>query len=127
MESYGAAVRGERYLKKNSQFTLVHEEGKSWAGREIVLKALSTGANSSRFGFIVSHRVGNAVVRNRIKRRLREITRQTPVQAGWDIILIARIPAATADYKNLENTVNKLMTRAGLIIGENESNSPGVN
>jgi ribonuclease P protein component len=120
-------VRGERYLKKNSQFSLVYDEGKSWAGKEIVLKALSNGSRSSKFGFVVSRRVGKAVVRNRVKRRLREITRQTPVQPGWDIILIARIAAATTDYANLEISVRKLMLRAGLIIGENEGNRLSAN
>lgn len=116
-------MRGERYLKKNSQFSLVYSEGKSWAGKEIVLKVLSNGSSSSRFGFVVSHRVGKAVVRNRIKRRLREIARQREIQPGWDIIIIARNAAAAADYRTLENTVNKLLLRAGLIIGENEGRS----
>ncbi|MHB8104714.1 MAG: ribonuclease P protein component [Dehalococcoidales bacterium] len=116
-------MRGERYLKKNSQFSLVYDEGKTWAGKEIVLKSLSNGTNSSRFGFVVSHRVGKAVVRNKIKRRLREIARQIKIQPGWDIILIARLPAAEADYATLEKTVGKLILRAGLIVKENENNS----
>jgi ribonuclease P protein component len=120
-------VRGERYLKKNSQFSLVYDEGKSWAGKEVVLKALSNGSSSSKFGFVVSRRVGKAVVRNRVKRRLREITRQTPVQPGWDVILIARVPAAETEYRSLEKSVRKLLLRAGLIVGENEGSSLVVN
>jgi ribonuclease P protein component len=123
----GVAVRGEHYLNKSTQFSLVYDKGKSWAGKEIVLRALPNGLNTSRFGFVVSRRVGKAVVRNLIKRRLREITRHTPVHSGWDIILIARIPAATVDYNNLEKTVTKLLARAGLIVGENEGNRPVVN
>jgi len=120
-------VRGESYLKKNTQFSLVYDEGKSWAGKEIVLKALANGSGSSRFGFVVSRRLGKAVVRNRIKRRLREIARHTLVKSGWDIILIARAPAATADYASLEKSVRKLLVQAGLIIGENEGNRLGAN
>jgi ribonuclease P protein component len=115
-------VRGERYLKKNSQFSLVYDEGQSWTCREIVLKALMNGLDSTRFGFVISHRLGKAVARNRIKRRLREITRLTPAQPGWDIILIARIPAASLDYQGLEKSVKKLLVKAGLIVGENEGN-----
>jgi ribonuclease P protein component len=127
IEPYGAAVRGERYLKKNSQFSLIYDKGRSWAGKEIVLKALSNGLSSSRFGFVVSRRIGKAVIRNRIKRRLREIARQTPIQPGWDIIFITRVPAATTDYTGLKSSVRKLLLRAGLIIGENEGSSPGTN
>jgi ribonuclease P protein component len=115
-------VRGENYLKTNNQFSLVYDKGQSWTGREIVLKTLLNGLNATRFGFVISHRLGKAVVRNRIKRRLREITRQTPVQPGWDIILIARVPAASLDYQGLEKSVKKLLIKAGLIVGENEGN-----
>jgi len=115
-------VRGERYLKSNSQFALVYDEGRSWTGREIVLKALTNKSSLTRFGFVVSHRLGKAVVRNRIKRRLREITKAAPVQSGWDIILIARVPAAPLDYQGLEKVVNKLLLKAGLIVRDNEGN-----
>jgi ribonuclease P protein component len=119
-------VRGAKYLKKNSQFNLVYDEGQSWTGKEIVLKALSNGLNSTRFGFVISHRLGKAVVRNRLKRRLREIARQTPVQPGWDIIFIARIPATEKDHQGLEKSVKKLLLKSGLI-RENEGNSLRTN
>lgn len=117
----GADVRGERFLNKTGQFENVYNGGKSWAGKEIVLRALPNALDASRFGFVVSRRIGKAVVRNRVKRRLREIARQTPVQPGWDIVVIARVPAAGADYKNLERSVRMLLLRAGIIVGENES------
>jgi ribonuclease P protein component len=116
-------VRRERYLKHNSQFNLVYDGGKSWAAKEIVLKALRNNLKLSRFGFVASHRVGKAVIRNRIKRRLREISRPINIKPGWDIILIARIPAAESDYKSLEKSVRKLLVRADLMVGENEGSS----
>ncbi len=120
-------MRGERYLNKSGQFSLVYDEGKSWAGKDIVIRALPNRLETSRFGFVVSRRVGKAVVRNRVKRRLREITRQSSIQPGWDIVLIARIAAATRDYQGLKDSVGKLLFRAGLITGENESNRPVAN
>lgn len=120
-------MRGEVYLKNNNQFSLVYDDGKSWTDKEIVLKALPNKSSLSRFGFVVSHRVGKAVIRNRIKRRLREIARQIKIKPGWDIVLIARVPAAESDYKSLEKSVNKLLLRAGLIVGENEGSSLVVN
>ena len=120
-------MRGERYLTRKVQFSLVYDEGKSWAGKEVVIKALPNGLDSSRCGLVVSRHVGKAVVRNRVKRRLREILRQTPLQPGWDIIFIARAPAAVADYSNLGKSVRNLLYRAGLFVGDYEGVRPGTN
>jgi len=123
----GVAVRGEQNLTRKTQFELVYNEGKTWAGKEIVVKALPNGLDLSRYGFTVSRRVGKAVVRNRVKRLLREIVRQTPLQPGWDIIFIARATAAGADYTNLGKSVRKLLFRAGIFVGEYEGVSSGAN
>lgn len=120
-------MRGEQYLTRKAQFDLVYEDGRSWAGKTIVIKARPNGLDLSRYGFTVSRRIGKAVVRNRIKRLLREILRQTPLQGGWDIILIARAPAAGADYKVLGKAVRSLLYRAGLYVGEYEGVRPGAN
>ncbi len=69
----------------------------------------------SRCGFSVGKKVGKAVVRNRVKRLLREITRHMPVKTGWDIVLIARSNSAMAQYAELNNTVVKLFSRARLL------------
>ena len=120
-------MRGERYLTKDIQFQRVYDNGRSWAGGEIVIKALPNGLDLTRYGFAVGRRVGKAVVRNRIKRRLREILRRSLLPTGWDIIFIARNPAAQADYQSLKKSVGSLLLRAGLSVGENESVRPGVN
>jgi ribonuclease P protein component len=119
-------LRGETTLTGKAQFDLVYEKGRSWAAKEIVIKALPNGLDLTRYGLTVSRRVGKAVVRNKIKRRLREILRQMCLPSGWDLIIIARNPAANADYNTLGKSVVKLLNRAGLFMGEHEGNSPGV-
>jgi ribonuclease P protein component len=120
-------VNGKQLLTRKIQFSLVYEKGKSWATREVVLRALGNGLDLSQFGFVVSKRIGNAVTRNRVKRRLREIVRKIPVQPGWDIVVIARMPAATAGFEELGQSVRKLLGRAGLPAGENEAFGAGTN
>ena len=118
-------MRGESYSEGKIQFSLVYAEGGAWKNRELIVRALPNKLNSSRFGFVVSRRVGKAVVRNHIKRLLREIIRQTPVKPGWDIIFIARIPAAASGFADLGKSARTLLFRAGLC-GENEGISTGI-
>jgi len=113
-------MMGEDNLTKRAQYTLVYSEGKSWASNLLVMKALSNGLTLSRYGFSVSRKVGDAVTRNRVKRRLREILRITPVKPGWDIVFIARSPAATTSYAELKKTVENLLSRARLLTREDE-------
>ncbi len=113
-------VKEGKYLTKPEQYALVYNKGSSWISSLVVMKVLPNGLSLSRYGFSVSRRVGKAVVRNRVKRLLREILRQTPLQSGWDIIFIARPAAATADYATLEKSVNDLLSRARLLRREHE-------
>jgi ribonuclease P protein component len=119
-------LRGEKTLTGKAQFELVYKRGRSWAAKEIVIRTLPNGLESTRYGLTVSRRVGQAVVRNRIKRRLREILRQINLPPGWDLVVIARNPAANADFATLGRSVEDLLVRAGLYAGEHEGNSPGA-
>jgi ribonuclease P protein component len=113
-------MRGEQYLTRSEQYALVYEKGNSWASELVVMKALPNQLERSRYGFSVGKRLGGAVVRNRVKRRMREIMRALPLEAGWDIILIARPKAAAADFAGLEKTVRGLLSRAKILAREYE-------
>jgi ribonuclease P protein component len=80
----------------------------------LVLNACPNDTQTSRFGFTVSKRLGNAVERNRIRRRLRSAVVSTDIKCGWDLVLIARNRARNANYHVLRRSLNRLLLRANL-------------
>ncbi len=104
-------------LKARKDFVSVYRKGRAWTNQLLVLRALSSDLPHHRCGFVVSKRVGKAVARNRLKRRLREGLRPLAVQPGWDLVLLARLPAAKASYHELREAIVNLLSRARLLDG----------
>ncbi len=120
-------MKGERYLTRTAQYGAVYRKGSSWGHPLLVMKALPNGLEFTRCGLSVSKRVGKAVVRNRVKRQLREILRQIPLRPGWDIVFIVRPAAAGTRFAALEGGVKGLLTRARILSEECEKACPGTN
>lgn len=81
-----------------------------------MIRPRANGLPHNRFGFVTARAVGKAVVRNRVRRRLREAARSLPLKGGWDVVVIARRSAAEATYRELRETMASLLTRAGLTV-----------
>lgn len=107
-------------LKKRAQYQAVYRSNNVKADSYLVVKALANQLDFSRFGFSVNKALGNAVVRNHVRRLLKEIARLEPIRPGWDIVFIARPRAACADYHVLKRCVEKLLSRAELMREKDE-------
>lgn len=100
-------------LKKNSDFQKVYKRGKSYANRYLVLYVLKNGTECNRIGISVSKKVGNSIVRHRLKRLIKEAYRlqENIFYSGLDIVVIARMSAKDISYKKTESA---LLHLAGL-------------
>ena len=108
-------MRRELRLRSSRRFSQIHQEGRSWANSYLVLKVLSNGADKTLFGLVTTRRLGGAVVRNKIRRRLREILRDAPVKVGWDLVFIARKRKEVPRFNDLKGAAHNLLHRAKLL------------
>lgn len=116
-------------IKENRLFRRLYGTGKCAADPFLAVYCLKSrgkpvrsadappSPSRNRLGLTVGVKVGKAVVRNKVRRRLREIYRlaEPRMQTGWDIVIVARTRAADADYKTLERSAEKLFTRLKLL------------
>lgn len=105
----------EERLTRSAQFTAVFNHGKFWANELMVVRAMPNGLEFSRFGIIASKKVGNAVIRNRARRLIREAIRLIPVKPGWDIVIVARKGIVGTGYRDIEPAFVSIMNRARLL------------
>ena len=103
-------------LKLNHIFRkLYHTSGV--ASPYLVLYARPNRSEANRVGITVSKKLGHAVVRNRVRRRLREVYRlnEDRVMPGWDIVMVARSKAVTAPFPALTKAYLDLAAKAGIL------------
>jgi ribonuclease P protein component len=108
----------KRYrLRTDAQFKRVRGGGRSWANPLVVLYALRNDEEVTRVGFSVSKRIGKAVTRNRVKRLLREAIRLrfSDIAQGYDLVLIARGPIASASWRDIVTAVDQLLLRSHMV------------
>ena len=104
-------------LKKTKDFQKVYNKGKSYANKYLVMYVKTGESGPSRYGFSVSKKVGNSVVRHRITRLLRESVRKNDalVKEGNRIIIVARKDVKDKNFKDVDGAVIHLMKLHGIL------------
>ena len=108
-------------LKLNYEFHRLYSKGKSAVTPCLVVYARHTKRERNRIGFTVSTKLGHAVVRNRVRRRLREIYRlhEAEFVPGTELVVVARSRAVSATYQQLERALLSACGKLG-VLRENE-------
>lgn len=104
-------------LKENYEFRRLYQKGASAVGGCMVIYCRRNRLGRNRLGITVSVKIGNAVKRNRARRRLREVCRlNSPCLCqGWDMVLVARGRTLTAPWKELNDTFLRLCRKLELL------------
>ena len=102
-------------LVRKSEFDEVYRAGKRRSSFHFTVFVRASGQPFSRFGFSIKKALGGAVVRNRIRRRLREIVRchRREIPAGWDIVIHPKSAVAKAPFAALSVDLLRLLQSAG--------------
>jgi ribonuclease P protein component len=108
-------MQKERRLRRRKDFAAAYRKGRVYGNQLLVLRVVLHAGVGARFGFVTGKVVGNAVVRNRVKRRLRAAAVQMDVRPEVDIVVGARKAAAAATYHTLYISLAALIERAGLV------------
>lgn len=109
-------------LKLNHEFRRLYAKGKSAAVPCVALYCRKNRLGVSRLGLTTGVKLGKAVVRNRVRRRLREIyrTHEKRFYPGYDLVVVARTRAVHASYAELERQMLKAADKLGLLLPRGE-------
>lgn len=112
-----AAVKHTVSLKLNHEFRRLYNKGKSAASPYLAVYCRRNRLGYSRLGLTTGVKLGHAVQRNRVRRRLREIyrTNEHILAPGWDIVVVARVKSVYAKYSDLERSFLSLARKLDLV------------
>ena len=112
-------MQKEQRLRKSKDFRKVRNKGRNWHSNSMVLLAFrrnSEDLKPTRFGFVVSKRIGKAVVRNKYKRKMRSTVSSLTIECGWDVICIVKRGQTDREIKVVSDSMVDLLRRANLIV-----------
>ncbi|MEO6397824.1 MAG: ribonuclease P protein component [Tepidiformaceae bacterium] len=105
-----------RRLRKGTEFDTAFSKGTVIGSSLLAVRYVANGSGVTRWGFAVGKRLAKrAVVRNRLKRRIREVARRLDVAPGYDFVVVARPALLVAERSAIEPGLRRVLDRAGLL------------
>jgi len=110
-------------LARPQDFATLQGSGITRSHALLFARFMRTDGEATRFGLSTGRKLGGAVVRNRVRRRLREALRvmAPSFQPGWDVLIIARPALIEADHKALVGALRRVLGRAGVLEGQSST------
>ena len=109
-------------LKQNHEFRRLYAKGRSAVSPYFAIYCRKTNRPISRLGITTGVKLGNAVKRNRARRRIRELYRTNEVRLapGWDVVVVARVRSIYGRYGDMERSFLQLMKKLGVAASAEE-------
>ncbi len=107
-------------ITRPSDFAALQRDGTSRSSAFLSIRLRRTDLPVTRFGFATGKKLGGAVVRNRVRRRIRESLRalSARIAPGWDVLVIARAPIVEASQQEIAAAIAGLLARTGVLVPE---------
>lgn len=99
-------------LRNNMEFKKVYKGGKNYWNRNLILYVRKNNTENSRVGYSITKKIGNSVVRNKVRRRMKEIYRLNfnNVKDGYDLIFIPKRNVVDISYKEIESAMLHILS-----------------
>ena len=99
-------------IKKNKDFKYIYGKAKSFANKKLIIYYIKNNQNEVKIGISISKKVGKAVVRNHLRRLIKENLRHiNKIKKGYSIIIIARVGADELDYHSMRKSIIHLLKK----------------
>ena len=107
-------LQKEWRINQGKEYRFIYKNGLKIIGRYMIVFLRESQLNKNRFGIVTSKKIGNAVIRNRAKRQIREVIRKNwnELQPGYDIVVVSRYNIKEANFALIEKDFLRLMRKA---------------
>lgn len=109
-------------LRQSQDFVRIRQQGRKYSQQTIMLSILPNGSGCNRYGIVTSRRLGKAVVRNRVRRLIREVLRalHSDLRQGYDVVIVARPAIAGQPYSSVRRIIEQLLVQSGMLPPESD-------
>lgn len=109
-------INKEFRIRESQQYNNIYQNGRKFLGKCLIVFIVENELGINRFGIVTSKKIGNAVTRNKAKRRLRSLINENrlKLKQGYDIVLVSRPLISKVKYNQIEKDFSIVMRKTGL-------------